>query len=202
MVKSYNTGGIGKRTAKGYNMVTASGKKVFPLHMTADDICIDDIAHSLSNICRFNGHTKRFYSVAEHSHLVASLCPPELFLCGLLHDAAEAYIGDHIRPIKALMPNIENIENDIWAVIADKFNVPAVIPEEVHHADMVALAIERRDIISHPEAIEWGDMPEIPGSMGIQAWSTGDPEIWRGAFLDEFNTYCDKQWPKVSSDGR
>lgn len=192
MNDNHSAKGIGPKTDKGYKMLTNSGKAVYPLHLTADDICIEDIAHALSNICRYNGHTKRFYSVAEHSCLVARLCPPELFLCGLMHDAPEAYIGDHIRPIKALMPDIKKLDDDIWAVIAEKFNLPAVIPDEVHHADMVALAIERRDVIAHPDEYEWGELPEIPDGHTLngvehEMFINWHPSFWKFSFLEDFD---------------
>src|ERR1700674_199080 len=65
-----------------------------------EDVCIEDIAHSLSLLCRFTGHVKQFYSVGEHSVRVSYLCPPEYQLWGLLHDAGECYAGDVNRPLK------------------------------------------------------------------------------------------------------
>ena len=65
---------------------------------------IEDIAHSLALVCRYGGHAAWRYSVAQHSIHVSSLCPPELRLAGLLHDANEAYLGDIIQPNKAAWP--------------------------------------------------------------------------------------------------
>lgn len=79
---------------------TYTGKKMFPLAPKREDICIEDIAHALSMKCRFNGHCNLFYSIAQHSLIVASLVKPELRLAALLHDAAEAYLPDFCRPIK------------------------------------------------------------------------------------------------------
>ena len=91
-------------TAERYGwFVTASGRRAFVEDPRACDLVIEDIAHALSNICRFGGHCSRFYSVAQHSVCVSALVErtrPDLALHALLHDAAEAYVGDVIRPIK------------------------------------------------------------------------------------------------------
>lgn len=89
-----------------YSMETASGREVNLLDPQPSSIYLGDIAHALSNQCRFNGHVRRFYSVAEHSVLVSRLIEHhfphdvQLQLAGLMHDAAEAYIGDMISPVK------------------------------------------------------------------------------------------------------
>ena len=79
---------------------TFTGKKFYPFNPKPEDIDIRDIAHALSNICRFTGHVKQFYSVADHCRAVAKLVPPEMRLQALLHDASEAYLNDLARPIK------------------------------------------------------------------------------------------------------
>lgn len=79
---------------------TYMGEKFYPLRSFHNVFYIKDIAHALSNICRFGGHTKQFYSVAEHCIRVSFICPSELALYGLLHDASEAYLGDLVRPLK------------------------------------------------------------------------------------------------------
>lgn len=79
---------------------TYSGRFMRPLNPFPSDIYIEDIAHALSNQCRWTGHCSKFYSVAEHSIHVASCVSDELKLTALLHDASEAYLADLARPIK------------------------------------------------------------------------------------------------------
>ena len=109
-------------------LTTRSGRKLDPLNITADDIDIEDIAYSLSMQCRFNGHCKNFYSVAQHSIRVAEAATgnphhEKYRLELLLHDAAEAYIGDLITPIKRLCVEYTDIEFRINLAIAKKFNL-------------------------------------------------------------------------------
>lgn len=79
---------------------TFSGRQFFPLEPRVEDVCIEDIAHGLSNLCRYAGHCECFYSVAQHCLLVSRVVPREHALRGLLHDASEAYLIDVPRPIK------------------------------------------------------------------------------------------------------
>jgi len=133
-------------------ILTQSGQQFDLLRPTASMIKPVDIAHALSRLCRFNGHTRAHYSVAQHSLIVASLVPVEHQLVALLHDATEAYIGDMTRPLKAVMPEYQYVEQQIWLAVCDRFDIPADLPDCVKKADMVALATERRDL-----------MPEHPG---------------------------------------
>jgi len=89
---------------------TYTGKCFHPREPGPDDFDIRDVAHALSLLCRFNGHCRTFYSVAEHSVRVSRICPPAAALWGLLHDLGEAYVGDLPRPLKPLMPRFEEIE--------------------------------------------------------------------------------------------
>ena len=84
-------------------ILTNSAKPMSLVRPRADLVTTTDIAHSLAHICRFNGHCKHHYSVAQHSLLVASIVPEKDQLPALLHDAAEAYVGDMVRPLKQLL---------------------------------------------------------------------------------------------------
>jgi hypothetical protein len=116
--------------------------RVDPLNPIVDAINIEDIAHALARQCRYNGHCVGFLSVARHSIWVAEYLKSEGYdetmqLTGLLHDAAEAYLGDLVRPLKhtefgKLYLEVEEI---LEGVIAERFGLPFPIPAEVRAAD-------------------------------------------------------------------
>lgn len=105
-------------------------------------ICIEDIAHALSQICRFAGHTSKFFSVAEHCIRVADLLPMEQKLEGLLHDASEAYIGDMPSPFKRIMPEYRIYEANIMAKVAEKFELNLPFTKDLKKADFNSLFYE------------------------------------------------------------
>lgn len=108
---------------------------------------INDIAHALSQLCRFTGHTSEFYSVAEHSLRASYLVPKDYAMQSLLHDAAEAFVGDVSSPLKHLLPNYKDIEQAIQVEIFRRFDCPLVEADEVKLADLIMLATERRDLL-------------------------------------------------------
>lgn len=118
------------------------------------NIDVVDIAHALSNVCRFAGHTREFYSVAQHSVLVSLNVPPEDAIDGLMHDASEAYLGDVASPLKWLLPDYKIIEAKCEDEIRRRFGLGAKKPPSVKIADMRMLATERRDLINH-DGTEW-----------------------------------------------
>jgi len=100
---------------------TFTGKLMNVFNPEPEMICIEDIAHALSLQCRFSGHISGFYSVAQHSVLVAKLVPEPLKLQALLHDASEAYLVDIPRPIKKGLNNYNLLEHKLMLAIAAKF---------------------------------------------------------------------------------
>lgn len=133
---------------KNNEMLTYTGKVIDPLNATVDDIEIVDIAHALSNICRFNGHCRKFYSVAQHSVLVSVHVQRQYAMYGLLHDASEAYLGDVIRPIKEsdTFKYYRIVEHNLTKVIFEKFGLKHEMPPNVSLIDGRLLLAEARDL--------------------------------------------------------
>lgn len=146
-------------------------------------ISIHDIAHGLSNICRFTGQCRTFYSVAQHSVLVSHLVPKYFALWGLLHDAVEAVCGDVSSPLKHLIPEYKVIENRCEAVILKHFGVHMPMPPEVKHADRVALCTEQRYLMKVDDAL-WVNLDGIqPADEVIEPM---DPYEAKWVFIDRF----------------
>jgi len=150
-------------------------------------IDIQTIAHALSHICRFTGHTSSFYSVAQHSVLVSQLVPPEHAMAGLLHDAAEAYLGDVASPLKQLLPEYKAIEKRVEAHVLACFGLPATLPPEVKQADLLALAIEQRDLMPcHDDVWECEHTPGFYRGVASDLINPLTPYEARMEFLKRF----------------
>jgi len=163
---------------------TFSGRQAYPMDLRADEVAIEDIAHSLAMQCRYTGHCLRFYSVAEHSVLMArhfrSHGMAEYALPALLHDATEAYLTDVPRPVKPWLAGYKEAEARAWLTIADKFGVDPVLSAHVHDADARILVDERAQNMA-PSAVEWEDMPDFGLGVLLEFWT---PEKAEQAFLD------------------
>lgn len=179
----------------------ASGRlfEVFGEHQLGE---IDpfDIAHALSNVCRFAGHTIDFYSVAQHCVHVAEWLPDELKLWGLMHDAAEAYIGDVVGPIKKAfsvrvrvglaweLNALTACEDRLLQTIAQRFGLSWPMPSAVKEMDRRFLVTEMRDLTRHhggwqAEADAYGVKPL---DIRITPWA---PARARKAFMSAFERY-------------
>lgn len=158
-------------------ILTQTGKRFDLFEPDADMIDPRDIAHSLAHLCRFNGHTREFYSVAQHSCLVADLVPAEHKLAALLHDATEAYLGDMTRPLKEWMPYYRGFEDVIWGRVCERFGLGIDLPATVLKADLIALATERRDLMP-PDPATWDCLVGIePARERIRPWSPTEARL-------------------------
>jgi 5'-nucleotidase len=129
---------------------TYSGIHFRPLDPRPKDIRIDDIGHALAHQCRFGGHTRRFYSIAQHSIFVSQLCRSEDALWGLLHDASEAYLQDVCRTLKAHdeFRAYRAAESRLQRCIVQRFGLAPEQPASVTLADDRMLAVEYRDLMT------------------------------------------------------
>jgi uncharacterized protein len=141
---------------------TYTKKKMYPLDPLPEEIDIVDIAHGLSNLCRFTGQCSEFYSVCTHSLYVSKFVSHEHALWGLLHDASEAYINDVSRPVKhdPRFAVYREIEANLQAVIIKKFGLPPEQPEDVTKFDTILLVTEARDL--NLLTSEWRDYKVQP----------------------------------------
>lgn len=151
-------------------ILTYTGRHVDLLSPNPAEFNLVDIAHALSQINRFTGHTAYPYSVAQHSVLCARLVPQEHQLEALFHDAHEAYTGDVTSPLKALLPDYQEIEARMECALRAALYLPATKSDIVKHADLVMLATEKRDLMPL-DLNRWGCLTGIePDYAVINPW--------------------------------
>ncbi len=153
---------------------TYTGRAFTPLAPRVSDVCLADIAHHLGMQCRFNGACSYHYSVAQHSIYVSRAVPPELARYGLIHDAAEAYLGDIVSPIKPLLTAYGPMEDAVMAAICAAAGMPwpwsAAVAQAVKDADNAVLAAEAAQIMAPPPQ-PWMALPPPPRWLTIKEWS-------------------------------
>lgn len=142
---------------------------------------VNDVAHALAHLCRFTGHTRRFYSVAEHSVLASRIAPPELRMDVLMHDAAEAFIGDVSSPLKAMLPEYREIEARVAHAVCERFGLSWPMPGAVKRADLAMLQAERMWVIRCRE--EWACLEGISPGPPPEFWT---PQEARRRFLARY----------------
>lgn len=155
---------------KGHWMQLASGRAFWPIDPLPEEVFIEDIAHALGMQCRYGGHCRTFYSVAEHSIHVSHLVPQEHALAALLHDATEAYCVDVPRPLKQELKGYREIEARLWAAVAIRFGVNPCLSEYVHDADVAMLFAEQEQLMLPSPREDWG--------MGLTTPITARPRIF------------------------
>lgn len=157
-------------------------------------VVVEDIAHALSNMCRFAGHCREFYSVAQHAVLLSYQVPEEEAFAGLNHDDTEAYVVDMPRPLKHSegLAGYRDVEESNWLAIAKRFAIDPVLPQSVKDADARMLLTEQRDLLGR-QSRPWEDVAP-PYDFVITPWS---PKVAKAAFLKRFYelaTRREKQW--------
>ena len=162
-----------------------SGKYLDLKDPRPDQFTIEDIAGALSKICRFGGQIEQFYSVADHSINCVLLADKWLFSPSaqraiLLHDAAEAFIGDVVKPLKIMLSDYGEIEHRMETAIEEAFRVDfALHADDVRTVDRAMLIAERRRFFT-PDKVAWhGEDTVIPVE-----WSFGPPRSWHRAEED------------------
>lgn len=181
---------------------THSGVAFNPDRAEPHDVRVEDIAHALSHICRFNGHTKHFYSVAQHCVMATEMfwelnlgpVPLESFtesnldvlMAVLLHDAHEAYTGDCPRPLTRYRTDEakivdEHLQRIIFEAVGARLPTP-LEKAAIKRIDDIMLATEKRDLLA--KQIEWPGfvLPE-PDKEKIYGW---DSELAKNRFLSFF----------------
>ena len=177
-------------------MVTYTGRIFWPLDPRADDVDIRDIAHHLARTCRWNGSVKNYYSVAEHcvmlaAHFIKSQ-QPALARWALLHDAAEAYIGDVIRPLKADLPGYKDIEARLEETIWSKYGLFGDMPAVIKAADTAILGDEREQLFldTSPERMKRRE-GEVGIGIRLAQWSPQQAETeFMGCFRVLFREFA------------
>lgn len=158
----------------GATIITRSGRYFDFIDPQPDQIDAEDLAWGQAMTCRFGGQLKPgvlFYSVAQHARLVASVVPYEHALAALLHDAAEAYTGDMVGPLKQLCPDFKAVEKRVEAAIFAKFGVSLPLDPCIKQADLRLLRTEQRDLTAGA-AENWNgldDFEPLPDAIVPQA---------------------------------
>jgi hypothetical protein len=155
-------------------IVTYSGKIIRPLDPDPEQICIEDIAHSLARQCRYTGHTEDFYSVAQHAVYVSELCDEKDAKWGLLHDATEVYASDLARPIKRFTEwgkQYEGIEDTLMLAIAKAFELEA---PAIHALIALPLSVREAD-----NEMLWTEIQQLmPPVLHEQIPEDFSPRVW------------------------
>lgn len=174
-------------------MGTFTGKKFYPNDFKPSDVCIEDVAHALSMECRYGGHTRTFYSVAEHccllcDHVMTSVGTSRLTLyemarVALLHDAAEAYVSDMTRPLKKVLPSFKMLENRVETVVFEALGVDDHMPDWLKRLDQRIIKDEQRQLFDHIYNEQYHDRDEAL-NVRIQSWL---PEQAEREFLTRYH---------------
>lgn len=170
---------------------TNSGHAIDFMRPDPNEIIIEDIAVGLSNVCRYAGQSDCHYSVAQHSVYIARMLPQEYELAGLMHDAAEAYMGDATSPLKKVLgASWKDIEDRLMQCIAERFGFQYPVPACVMDVDSRFRIPEARSVLHIIRYDLWGwnlDATDECPLLSRQRISGWKPKTAKMIFLDEFN---------------
>src|SRR5918992_3349242 len=175
--------------APGPYLQTVSGRWVNPFDPDPEQLDAGDIARALANLCRFGGHSRTFYSVAQHSVIVSRLveertADAEDAFAALMHDATEAYLGDMPHPLKHRSPlgaAYRAAEDHLEKAINERFRIKPGVPE-IKRVDKALLAAERRAFSA--ERWHWPELEGVePLDVELTAWP---PDEAARAFAERY----------------
>lgn len=155
-------------------IVLGNGRPVDLTDFTKLEVDVDTVAGSLAKLCRFTGHCKQFYSVAEHSVLVSHLIEKGYEWDGLFHDVQEAIIGDVAGPLKSMLYDYSRVESRVACRMAELLGLSQTIPAvaAVQRADRLALCLE------------WEIL--MPSRRGLDIWGCNGVSRWSPVKIEEF----------------
>jgi hypothetical protein len=171
--------------ARGPTITLASGRLFDFLDPHGSDFTIEDVAHGLAHVCRYAGQCRAFFSVAEHSIMVSDLVT-EFAYEALLHDAAEAFIGDITRPLKQLLPEFKRIEANVQDAIIERFGMNPDYKQAVKEADLRVLAAEQIQAMA-PGCADWAAPAGIDPAPVVVRYL--DPVSAKREFLGRYERY-------------
>lgn len=170
---------------------TRSGKYLDLACPKFDDIVLEDIAGALSKLCRFSGQIDFHYSVAEHSYICSMVAEDDgnsANICRsvLMHDAAEAYCGDVVRPLKKMLPEYAAIERRLMSCIAEKFDLNfSFAADIIHEIDNAVVLAERRQVWFDQDDVEWhGESTVRKVDITVVGW---EPRLAEEVFMIRAN---------------
>ena len=157
---------------------TWTGRKFYVLDPRPEDFDIRDVAHSLSNQCRYAGHVDKFYSIAEHCVLLHDHVLSEdkaLAYNLLMHDGAEAYYLDIPRPIKNNMPGIKEAMAIVDSMYSRVFSLRDDLHGVVNEYDKRIVIDEKQQLMNHHGNVEWHNYNNLDAlGIEVKCWSPSD----------------------------
>jgi uncharacterized protein len=172
-----------------------SGRKFYFDNIRRNTVQITDIANGLAASARFGGQSDldKILSIAEHCINVSYFVPPEFAFVGLMHDAAEAIMGDMVTPLKNLSPDFKKMEKELDAYLAEKFGYEYPFPPVVKEVDFDMFITEYHAAFSNREVIFPGEEDDaefehcVPRYKGLLHFSWLKPMDAYNAFIQRYS---------------